>query len=289
MRLLFVLLLVLGSRLTAGAASNLTVQDALKLLPKDQVKNLVHIEGREGAPIPERWYIQVYDANEETGVREFVIAHREIITSRGLSQFLPSAKPEDVIGTRLVKINSDDLIKLTQEYVEANGLEVTKVNYTLFKEPDAPVPVWKMTCFDDSGKKLGELVVNARNANVVSHEGFELAPGQTKPAAPAPTPATPPPVASAPSPATMDGEVPATPAPRPAVAVQPTPSPTARPLASASPAVSAGPTVLPATAVVRSTPAPSAVPVAVAVSPTPKPKPGGLFQRVFRGKPSPTP
>ena len=177
MRILLAFTLLLSSWLTVAGAPAVTIQNALKLLPKDQAKNLVRIEAREGDPLPERWYIQVYDANEENGLHEFVISGKEIVASRSLSQFLTGAKVADVVGAKLVKVDSDDLLKVVQQYVEANHLNVTKINYTMLREATNPAPVWKMSCFDESDIKVGELVVNARNANVVSHEGFATVPG----------------------------------------------------------------------------------------------------------------
>ncbi len=251
MRMLFALLLLPGAWLPAAAVPAISVQGAIKLLPKDQGKNLIRIEARDGSPAPERWYIQVYDPTAENGLRELVVFENAIVASRPLSQFLDGAKPGDVVGAKLVKIDSDELIKLVEKYVEANNLNVTKINYTMLREATNPAPVWKISCFDDADKKLGEIVINARNANVISHDGFDVAPG----AAAAKPSATPAPVAaSSPSPSPQEGQ-PAEPAVKPAVAVRP------------------------ATAVKPD-------PVPVAASPTPKP---GLFHRMFGGKSTPTP
>ena len=188
MRIFIACLLLLGSWLPAAAAPATTVQDALKLLPKDQTKNLVRIEAREGDPAPERWYIQVYDPEDENGIREYVVAGKEIVATRAISQFLQNAAAADVVGSKLVKVDSDDLIKLVQRYAEANKATVARISYTMLKETDNPAPVWKLTCLDDAGKKVAEMVVNARNANVVSHEGFEKMPGQASDAKPSASP-----------------------------------------------------------------------------------------------------
>lgn len=187
MRILFALFLLPGFALPVFGAADVTIQNALKLLPKEEVKNLVRIEAREGDPAPERWYIQVYDPAAENGLHEFVVSGTSVVASRSLSQFLTGAKPEDVVGSKLVKVDSDDLLKLLQQYVEANHLSVAKVNFTMLRDASNPAPVWKLACFDDHGKNIGELVINARNANVVSHEGFELVPGQQPEAKPSAT------------------------------------------------------------------------------------------------------
>ncbi len=261
MRHLIAFILLLGAGLPAGAAP-ISVQNALKAVPKEQAKGLVRIEARDGTPLPERWYIQVYDASQEKGLLEFVVSEKGVVASRPLSQFLGSATADDVVAIRVVKIDTDDLIKLAQQYAEANRFNVAKINYTLARDPNpppnpngaTPVPLWTLSCYDDAGKKLGELVINSRNANIISHAGFDLVPGQpsAKPAVAA-TPAAP-------------------------VAPGATPAPASAPAGE--------PVVKPATAVVK--PATAATPPpAAAAAPTPKPR-GGLF-RMFQGKPKATP
>lgn len=283
MRILLALLLLAGSRLSAGAApatTPVTVQGALKLLTKDQAKNLVRIEARDGNPAPERWYIEVYDPASENGLREIVVWQKTIVASRTLSQFVDGAKPEDIVGTKLLRIDSDELIKIAQQYVEANNIDVAKINYTMFRDAGANC-VWKLACQDETGKKVAEIVINARTAAVISHEGFERAPGQ----APAPA-ATPVPIAPASTPQP-------TATPLPAVAVRtPTPAPTAVPVTTPVPATPS-PTMVgevidtaSPTPVVVARASPVTSPTAT-VSPTPK---RGLLQRIFGGgKSSATP
>ena len=258
MRMLFALLLLLGSWLSATGAPAITVQNAIKLLSKDQARNIVRIEARDGTPAPERWYFQIYDPASENGLREIVVWQKTIVASRTLSQFLDGAKPEDVVGAKLVRIDSDDLIKIAQEYVEANSLDVTRINYTMFKDATSTSPVWKLSCLDDSGRKLAEIVINARNASVVSHDGFELSPGETV------RPAIPVAPAASPQPAKPDVKTPDT-----VAAADTSPSPS--PVASSAPSP-------------RLNPSPGA-----SASPTTTPK-RGLFQKIFGGgRPTPTP
>lgn len=271
MRILLVLMFLAGPWLSAGAApatTPVTVQGALKLLTKDEAKNLVRIEAREGNPAPERWYFQVYDPASANGLREIVVWQKTIVASRALSQFLEEAKPEDVVGARMLRIDSDDLIKITQQYVEANNIDVAKINYTMFRDASA-TPVWKLACLDEAGKKVAEIVVNARTAAVISHEGFQRIPGQAPGPAATPAPIAP---ASTPQPAAT---------PPAAVAVEtPAPVPTAAPVMT--------PVSTPAEEGVDS---PSPTPVVVArASPvaTPTPK-RGLLQRIFGGGKPATP
>ena len=151
--------------------------NAIKQLPRAEAKKIALIEARDGTPMPERWHILVNDPKDQNGLHEYVVSGGEVVASRNLSQFAESLKPTDVIGASGVKVDSDKLSNLAQQYAQANSVTIAKLNYTLSKEGADAAPLWTVTCLDESGKQLGQLVVSAGKGNVVSHEGFTADPG----------------------------------------------------------------------------------------------------------------
>src|SRR6202012_6071598 len=110
---------------------------------------------------PERWHILVNDPKDENGLHEYVVSGGEVVASRNLSQFAESLKPTDVIGSSNVKVDSDKLSILAQQYAAANNMAIAKLNYTLSKEGVDAAPLWTVTCLDEAGKQLGQIVVSA--------------------------------------------------------------------------------------------------------------------------------
>jgi len=220
---------------------------ALKLLPRGEAKRLARIEARDGTPVPERWYFIVHDPKAETGVHEYVVAGGEVVASRDVSQFAESLRAEDVIGSAGLKVNSDRAAQLAQQYALANNMSVATMQYALKKHGAAAAPLWNVTCLDEAGKELGQLVISAGRGTVVSHEGFAAEPPPPLPLA-APRPGTPRPTT-----------------PRPEERLRPPASVAAEPR-------------IPAT--------PMPVMVAEPVEPvaTPPPKRRNLFNRIFSGK-----
>ncbi|HEY3898897.1 MAG TPA: hypothetical protein VGM54_09810 [Chthoniobacter sp.] len=152
---------------TEGSALN-----AIKQLPRGEAKKIARIEARDGTPTPERWHILVNDPKDENGLHEYVVSGGEVVASRNLSQFAESLKPTDVIGSSNVRVDSDKLSTLAQQFAQANNVTIAKLNYTLSKEGVDAAPLWTVTCLDESGKQLGQIVVSAGKGVVVSHEGF---------------------------------------------------------------------------------------------------------------------
>jgi hypothetical protein len=105
------------------------------------------------------------------------VAGGEVVASRNISQFAESLKPTDVFGNSGLKVDTDKLASLAQQYAEANNVTVAKLNYDLKKEGAEATPLWSVTCLDEAGKELGRIVVSAGKGNVVSHEGFTAEPG----------------------------------------------------------------------------------------------------------------
>lgn len=164
------------SAFVAGGAEATTALSALKLLPKGQAKNVAMIEAHEGTPMPERWHVLVHDKQSETGVREYVIAGGEIVVSRNVSQFAQSLTSQDVIGVEGLKCDSDRVAQIAQDYAMANNITPASINYKLGKDGPDAAPLWRVTCLDESGNELGNLVLTAAKGNVVSHDGFQGAP-----------------------------------------------------------------------------------------------------------------
>src|SRR5476651_2049546 len=106
---------------------------------------------RDGKPAPERWHILVNDPKDENGLHEYVVAGGEVVASRNLSQFAESLKPTDVMGTSGLKIDSDKVAALAQQYAAANNVTVASLNYALKKEGAEAAPLWNVTCLDETG------------------------------------------------------------------------------------------------------------------------------------------
>lgn len=156
-----------------------TALGALKLVPEEQVGNLVSIFAREGVPSPDRWYFVTYDPKEESGVREFVVSGSRFIASRVLSQFAETLKPTDVLtglGKGGLQIDSDHASQIALDYGRANSLTINSINYELKQERTGTDPLWKLVCLNQSGDRVGELKISAVNGAVISHEGFAVEP-----------------------------------------------------------------------------------------------------------------
>ncbi len=173
-------LLCTGATLLAQGTATPTALGAIKLLPKGEAQRIARIEAREGTPDPSRWHILVHDPEEKTGVREYVIAGDEIVASRNVSQFTESLKESDVIGAEAIRIDSDKVSKLAQQYALANSAGVAAMDYELLREGEGAAPLWKVTCFNEEGKTVGSLVVTASKGTVVSHEGFPIQPAASQ-------------------------------------------------------------------------------------------------------------
>ncbi|MCE9612494.1 MAG: hypothetical protein K8R23_20025 [Chthoniobacter sp.] len=170
----FFLLPLVGAPLCAQEPGS--ALGALRLLPRGESRRLARIVARDGTPVPERWHFIVHDPRAETGVHEYVVAAGEVVASRGVSQFTESLRVEDEVGGDALKVDSDRVAKLAQQYALVNNKTVVAMHYELKKLGAAAVPLWTVTCLDDAGRELGHIVISAGKGNVVSHEGFPIDP-----------------------------------------------------------------------------------------------------------------
>lgn len=222
MKLLFSLAL---TALPLAPAFGVTAMEAMKVLPKNEARKVARIEAREGTPDPERWYLLTHDEQSETGLREYVVVGGEVVASRTLSQFAETVQPEEVIGSEVVRFDSDKAARLAQQYAKVNGVTFDALHYQLRKDGPQAVPIWTLICTNAEGRELGRLVVSATKGTVIAHDGFPVEP-PTPPPTPTPTPGPSKPTAAKSTP---------TPTPKPKKASTPAPPTTPIPVMPAEP------------------------------------------------------
>lgn len=178
------MLLVLGWE-EASAASAFA---ALQLLRAEDARNVAIIVGRDGTPQPERWRFLVYDPQQASGLREIVVADAKVTTDRPFSQFADTIAAGQAIGSELLKIDSDQVIKLALQFGHANGVSISAMHFDVRRRGLDAAPLWMVTCLDAGGAELGKIVVSAVNGAVIVHPGFAIKP-QLEPVATAAVPA----------------------------------------------------------------------------------------------------
>lgn len=173
MRTKLILSLFAAGLCAAGASAEpMSAFQALKLLSAEQLKALSRVEGVDGTPTPERWYLIVHDPSAENGFKELVVNAGAIVAERGLSQFVESVGPGEVIGASPLKIDSDRLAKLLRDTAKASKRTVAAINYELRRESAAVAPYWKVTALDVEGRPFGAILVSAEKGTVLAKDGF---------------------------------------------------------------------------------------------------------------------
>ena len=158
------------------AAPDFSALGAIGLLPKEAAAKLARIEGPDGRPFPERWYVLVHDAATPRGLREFVIGGGKVIANRALSQFADSVSADEVVGAAALKMNNDEAAGVAANFALHNNQQLGGVRYEFFKSIDPPAPVWRLTCTDAKGQTLGTIVLHATKGTLLSFQGFEKSP-----------------------------------------------------------------------------------------------------------------
>jgi len=170
--------LILAPVLCTSAADQISALAASQALSKSQQRSIARLSARAGKPSPETWTIVVHDSKAAKGVRELTVSSSTIISSRTKSAIALKVSKTDVIGLEGLRIDSDQVAELTAGYASANQLVPAAFDYDLRKEGEDAAPLWTVVAYDESGTRLGTIVVAANSGAIISHEGFVQAPEQ---------------------------------------------------------------------------------------------------------------
>ena len=97
------------------------------------------------------------------------------MAERGVSQFAESLAPDQVLDDN-VRFDSDRAAQLAQQFAQVNAVMLGTIAYQLRKDAASGLPMWRLTCFDKSGKETGSLTLTATKGWVMSNPGFALEP-----------------------------------------------------------------------------------------------------------------
>jgi hypothetical protein len=170
--------LIVAPAICASAADQISALAASQALTKYQQHAIARLSARAGKPSPEMWTIVVYDSKAPKGLRELTVSSSTIVSSRTKSDIALKLTKADVIGLEGLRIDSDQVAELTASYASANQLAPAAFDYDLRKEGEDAAPLWTVNAFDQTGNRLGTVVVAANSGAIVSHEGFTQAPEQ---------------------------------------------------------------------------------------------------------------
>lgn len=160
----------------ALAAEPANALKAAKAIPKTLTKSFAGLTARGGAPAPEKWLVLIHDAKTASGVREFTIASGVVVSSKEGSDFVQKLESENRIDLTKIRVDSDLAAELTAAYAAVNNSVPASFDFDLRQAGTEAAPLWSVVALDETGAKLGTVVVAANTGAVISHDGFATQP-----------------------------------------------------------------------------------------------------------------
>lgn len=128
---------------------------------------LLEISGDRGNPQPAEWVFLFADPSARGGVREIVVAGRELVSNRTPLRGFGGLASEPQIPREDLNVDSD------KAFLIANSLAVTKripfhwAQYKLQMEEERG-PVWTLRLIDKMGVPAGSVKISAKDGAIVS-------------------------------------------------------------------------------------------------------------------------
>lgn len=149
---------------------------AAKAIPKLMAKGFAGLTARGGTPEPERWLVLVNDEKAAGGVREFTVAAGVITGSKEGSDFAATLSSDNLIDLSKLRVDAELAADLVASYAAVNNVVPATYDYDLRRSGEGASPLWTVGIFEQSGARVGQIVIAADTGTVVSHEGFTAVP-----------------------------------------------------------------------------------------------------------------
>jgi|GEM_PF-5391861 len=177
MRTLPILLLLAVTTLPVFGGEEIdSAWKAARAVPKLMAKGFAGLTARGGTPEPERWLVLVNDEKAAGGVREFTVANGVITGSKEGSDFAANLSTDNRIDLTKLRVDAELAADLVASYAAVNSVVPATYDYDLRCGGEGASPLWTIGIFEQSGARVGQIVIAADTGAVVSHEGFTSVP-----------------------------------------------------------------------------------------------------------------
>jgi hypothetical protein len=149
---------------------------ALNILPPEYQNFVVKVSADNGTPDPPQWYVLAYRGNPQEGLFSITIANGEIVQEKPSLNVGELFKVPNPIAIERVTIDSRSAFEIASQFAAANDHTLRSVSYVLQQTGPDSAPLWKIWCYDRSGRNFGYLEVSATNGAIISTDGLPRAP-----------------------------------------------------------------------------------------------------------------
>ncbi len=167
-RLIFLVPVVLFAALAAPASAQQTAYGALFTAGKSALgARLVGLSGERGSPQPQEWKFYYLDPSARGGVREIIVANREVTSNRTPLRGFSDLGSRAAINLGSLKVDSDRAFQIAEAQAVQRKIAFHWVDYSMRVAADG-YPRWTLLLLDNMGVPLGSLEISAETGAVVS-------------------------------------------------------------------------------------------------------------------------
>jgi hypothetical protein len=151
-------------------ASPLTAYEALLSVRREKgntiLSNIVEMRGVDGDPQPVQWTLLFSDTNARSGVREFVVGSKGVISERAPVRPDRPAGSISTMAASSLKLDSSGAFTTVNKKAIESKVGFSAVSYHLKNQQG--VPVWNLRLFDVKRGEVASMDVSSQDGSIVS-------------------------------------------------------------------------------------------------------------------------
>lgn len=149
-------------------AQNLTLAEAIAVLPPQYQRGIVKVSADEANPNPERWYFTARNANKANDVYSLEVTNGRLTLEKPSFNFRALLGKPTAIDLARLKLDTPGIWKVASANCARRGRALVSASYVLEQEGYSADPIWKVWCYDSNGDEFAELDILATNGSIIS-------------------------------------------------------------------------------------------------------------------------
>lgn len=170
MKFLTTLLFALTAVATfSGAhAQNLSLADAIAVLPTRYHRGIVKVSADDANPNPSTWYFTARNADKANDIYSLEISNGRLTLEKPSFDFRALLGKPTAIDLERLELDTPAIWKVAAANCARRGRALVTASYVLEQTGYSAAPVWKVWCYDSNGDEFAELDILSTNGSIVS-------------------------------------------------------------------------------------------------------------------------
>lgn len=153
---------------TGADAQNLSLAEAIAVLPTEYQREIIKVSADDANPNPETWYFTARNSDKANDVYSLKVSKGRLTLEKPSFNLGAILGKPTALDLKQLELDTLAIWKITAANCARRGRALVTASYVVEQTGYSAAPVWKVWCYDSNGDEFAQLDILATNGSIIS-------------------------------------------------------------------------------------------------------------------------